>query len=794
MSLLSKNTMRIKLKREILEAKGRFLAITFVVTIGILIYIGAGMSYSSLKTSQSYTYEKLHYADITVDARRIPRFMVEEIKQMKDVSMVNARMRIDMSVIMPDGKKLVGRMMGVPYERPMVDDLLVQEGRYIKPGERNVCMAEQHFADYYKLHPGDKIAYTLKGAEIPMEIVGIVGSPEYLVLAGERGDISPMISVSSMAIIYAPISLAQFIDDNPPNIYNQVVLTVKDKSKINDVALELENKMESAGIKNIIVQDDQIGKVMLDNDLETFKAFAGFFPLLFLGIACFSIYILLSRMVYIQRPFIGVMRATGYTRRSILTHYLSFALIIGAIGAIVGSISGYFVAHGITRMYASTIGIPLVSIKMQWSIIFQGIVLSVLFCALAGVLPAYQSAKVDPAKAMRGEILPTQGRKTLIERILPFLKKAPMFIKVPIRNIFRSRRRTAFTIIGLSFAVMLLMIFTGALDTIHHTIDKSFNDVYRWDMVALILGGNRQATTGKLSRIDGVRGIEPAVAYSCRVKTNGVTSDTVMMGIKPDTNMKFFFSLDNEQLFLRDRFILLSSYFQEKLGLDKGDRVTLETDIRERSFIIGGYYDEPMGNIVYISNKDANYLLGYSMTTRGGYYLKIDPDKRMNVKREIEKIPGLVTTIDIKEIQREIDHYMQLMYIIIYVMMLFGVIMAFALVFNTISINILEREREIATIRTIGTERWKISTMITLENLILGVAAIVPGIIMGYIAGKYVMSLQASEYLHVNFFVFTRTYFIVVALILGILLLSQLPSMKKVNSVDLVEATKQRGG
>ena len=72
MKMLEKNMMRVKLRREISNAKVRFLAITFVVVIGVMIFIASSMSYRNLKTSYEYTYEKLNFADFRVKAEGIP--------------------------------------------------------------------------------------------------------------------------------------------------------------------------------------------------------------------------------------------------------------------------------------------------------------------------------------------------------------------------------------------------------------------------------------------------------------------------------------------------------------------------------------------------------------------------------------------------------------------------------------------------------------------------------------------------------------------------------------------------
>ena len=785
-------TMRMKLMREILNAKTRFVAITFVVIIGVGIFIASSMSYRNLQTSYLHTYEKLHFADFRVISDSVPRYVVDRDRQIRGVTMVTPRVRKDLSFSIPGGKKLIGRTTGVPLERPMVDDLLVKEGRYFEKGAKMVCIAESHFAKFYHLHPGDTIFYIKQGTEIPVKIIGVAGSPEYLVLAGEKGDFSPMLSATAMAILYMPISDVQSMA-GMPNQYNQVLFKVKDPKHMDPQITAAEEVMKNTGIQEVTTQAEHRGNQMLKMDLEGFKSFALFFPLLFLGIACFSIYILLSRLVYTQRPFIGVMRAMGYTRRQILMHYLSFALIIGILGAIIGAILGYAVSYVITSVYANTIGIPLVSIKVTWSVMIEGMLLSLAFCAFAGIMPALSSARLDPTQAMRGETLQQQFKMPLFEKYFPPLSKMPMFVKVPLRNMFRNKRRTAFTIIGLMFSVMIVLVFLAVLNTAGDALNRGFNLNNKFDMVAVFLGDRDAALANKIRRLPGIAEVEPNVASNVKLTFNGTTSDAVMMGLEPTTKMREFFTPDRKQIQLTDRHVLMNQYYHNKKGVNVGDVVKLTSQYRTMSFIVSPFIEEPMGNMVYIPRVEAQELMDYGMTSRGSFYVKVVPGQYEEARASLEKMRGLATTIDLRQIKQEVESYMGLMYVIVYVMLVFALIMAFTLTFNTITINILEREKEIATIRTIGTESWKISAMSTIENVTYGLLSIVPGIILGIMIGRYALSLQQSEFMTLTLVVNPSSIVLVAVGIIAILLICQVPSLRYVKRVQLAEATKERG-
>jgi putative ABC transport system permease protein len=788
------NTMRIKLVREIMAAKVRFIAITMVVMIGVMIFIASSSSYRNLESSYRYIYKKLNFADFQVKSENIPRYVADKAALVPGITMMTPRVRKDVSITIPGGKKLIGRVTGIPTSRPLVDDLLVKEGRFFTKNDTHVCIAESHFASFYHLKPGDTINYVRQGTSIPFKIIGVAGNPEYLVLAGEKGDFSPVLSSSTMGILWVPMADGQWMADMPAGSYNQALFMVKDPAHMDTQMSRVQEVMKDTGIQEVITREENQGNKMLQMDLKGFKSFALFFPLLFLGIACFSIYILLSRLVYTQRPFIGVMRAMGYKRSQILEHYLSFALIIGLLGAVLGSLTGYALSYFITSVYAGTLGFPLIKISTYWSVILEGMFLSLLFCGFAGLIPSLGSARLDPSKAMRGETLEHVYHQPLLERVFPPMKKIPLFLKVPIRNMSRNKRRTAFTLLGLIFSVMIVLVFLAVLNTAGDALNRGFNLNNRFDMVAVFLGGRDAAVINRIQRTYGVQKVEATSGSSVRLKWNGGSADTMMMGLDPNTSMRKFYDSSKHEVQLSENHVLLNQYYHITKGIKEGQKVTLSTAWESKTFVVGPFIEEPMGTNIYLERKNVQQLLDYGMASRGAFYVKTLPGQQEVVRTGIQKIPGMAAIIDLSEIKREVNQYMSLMYVIVYVMLVFALLMAFTLTFNTITINILEREREIATIRTIGTESWKISAMTTLENVIFGLLAIIPGIFLGVEVGRYAMSLQQTENMSLTLVVNTSSYVLVAVGIIAILLICQVPSMRYVKNVDLATATKERGG
>jgi putative ABC transport system permease protein len=118
-------------------------------------------------------------------------------------------------------------------------------------------------------------------------------------------------------------------------------------------------------------------------------------------------------------------------------------------------------------------------------------------------------------------------------------------------------------------------------------------------------------------------------------------------------------------------------------------------------------------------------------------------------------------------------------------------VIAAAVIFNTMTVNVLEREREIATMRALGQSRGRLQGMITVENLLVGLLALVPGLALGVASTYYLFQMfSTSGDFYLPFYIAPLSYGIVILLIFGTALLSQLPAMRRANRMDLGEATK----
>ena len=783
--------LRKKLVREIMESKFRFFAISSVVAIGIILFTASYMSFLNLSKSYQYTYDRLNFEELLVRVDRAPERVVERLGSLPNIDLLTPRVSDPMGMELEDGTRITGQIIGTPSSEPYVNMLYIREGSGLTGQEQELtCLVENHFAAFNDLGEGDTIYAVKNGERIPVRIAGVVSSPEYMMVFRNRQ--FPMTSATVYGVFYFNMQQARALTGYSSNSYNEFAFTLKDYALLETTEAQVREILKPYGIEEVTTRDNQISKTLLEMDLRQFHDFALFFPILFFSIAAFSIYMILSRLVRTQRPIIGLMRAVGYSSRTVLRHYMSFALAVGLVGVVLGSLLGWAATGLISKMYSSTMKIPFVQYGTYPEVFLYGFLMAMGFCAISGIVPARRSAAVQPTEALRGVVDPARyGKVSWVERLLPRIDRLRVFWRLPLRNVFRNRRRTAFTVIGIMFAVILIMLNLGINDTVNANMNQAFNHLFTFDIAVLFLDPQTRVTQKKIENIPGVTAVEPTVGRPCTISNGDTDVESILMGALADTAMRGFLDEKNNEVLITPNHCLVSRNYRDELGIAVGDMVEVTSLGRSRSFMVSDFILEPMGSFVYVPVEEARDLLGYG-TKSSAFYIQVDSGYYQQVRDSLYEMPEVLTLVDLSQIKKEINSYMSLLYIVIAVMLVFGIIMASSLVFNTSTINIMEREQEVATMLTLGVPQWKASLSLTLENVMMGLLGLIPG----YIAARIVMG-QAMKLYENELFSFTPaisvwTFVITGVLVIALMVLSEFPSLRHIHNLDLAESTKRR--
>jgi putative ABC transport system permease protein len=197
-----------------------------------------------------------------------------------------------------------------------------------------------------------------------------------------------------------------------------------------------------------------------------------------------------------------------------------------------------------------------------------------------------------------------------------------------------------------------------------------------------------------------------------------------------------------------------------------------------------------MSESAYMRLSQASILLRGSYATSGLVKLE-DLSYTDEVTDMLELRPYVLAVERSGEIRETFQEYMELTNQFIGIMVVFGMSLAAFAVFNTVTLNVIERSRELATMRTLGFSKWQVNMLLTLETMVTGIIGILVGFVLGYIIESYLMRQMASLDWNMDIFISPVTFLTVGLLTIVVLLISEVPGLRSLHRKNLAEATKE---
>ena len=828
--------------------KVRFFTIALVIAIGITSFNGMITAFVLMTRTYNQAFTDHRMASFTmltanpgdsgedawIDYTNLTKYM-DEFMTLEEGSVIGYELRIVYDTIFEiRGTRQNGRIVaystvydnGTYREQPDVNGFKIMDGEPFSETSqyRNVCLVEIHLATYWKLQQHEFIA--VGDSNTPFEVLGTLGTPEYLINMGSYADIMP--SPRRFGVVYLPLRTAQRLLNVPGKVNEISVLLdpelyARQREAIADDLQEFLEETHDLKLSDPIDRDKQAAYYVLKLDIEEAREFGYVLPAIILVMAMGGLYVLLGRMVVAERKDIGVAQALGYSRRTIILQYLGIAMVVAIIGTIIGTIFGLLFLEWFGPLYTQMLTIPFdPKVTIEWPIIIVGVLLGLLTGFIGGYMPIRGAIQPLPAESLRFDpsLHITTGRVPLIERILNRLgiNLRVTGYKIPIRNFFRSKRRTFSSIFAVVVAVSLISMTFGMMESMTYSLFFQYEVAEDWDLrvdYSEIPVNASQIAIGINNSIDGVINVTYHLISGATVTSDksDESKQVQLIGMNDSngyTGHKFEFEAGGWD----PTGIVLSVPVAEKLKVWKDDTVKLELprltnftsldplrahfDMVNFTFRITGIVDEFNGLVAYMELNKLVEVSAFPGSPANVILVKVDnptPNKLDSIRKEIyQKFNYNIRNIFTKEEQSsDFLELLDLIYFIIYIVAVFAVILSCSIVYNTIYINLQEQQREIATLLTIGTPGRRLLRNVTIENLIITLIGTVLGLILGWIMLWFFMRVILDlEFFRVKLFISNETILTSFILTFIGVLVAQFFPLRKALNLNLAEATKER--
>jgi putative ABC transport system permease protein len=770
------------------------VVLAVLIGLGVLLYVGLYEAHQNLTGTYDHIYRTNRFASASVLMAAGPESLVDKARSIPSVTAAIGRVVKDGTIVQKGKKRerVAGRFIGCPRrQRPAVNDILIVEGRYIaNPRE---AVLEQQFARENGYRVGDRIKCDYQGVEREFALVGLATSPEY---------IYPVPSKHTVFVARGAFGVV-FVDEEEARGWLGAVRRITELHCLTQpgheekVRRKLEGICHSYGIETSYVADEQPSKHLLDMDQQGLAQMSVFFPVLFLSAAGLSLYGALARIVRLQVTVIGTLKACGFGNREILRHYTLQGLLVSLAGAVPGVVGGHWLAVWIGRMYADALKLPLILSSPRLDTISTGLVLAAGTGLLAALLPARMAARARPALAMRGDIGEERGLRAQ-RRILRWTRCARVLYCIPVRGVFRRASRTLLAVGGIAGGAVIMITTFGMYVSTMDAIDEYLTGTRRYELDVQFTSPAGVQVAEAVAAQPGGRGMGLTVSVPVRLRTSWGTAELILTGLErgqrlltPRTRGGRVFQVEPDSIWVPKQ-------VAKRLMIEPGDPVLVEwvkSGRRQRfrrQMRVGGLVDAAIGGAAYGEYSDVRRAFADAVFPGSSYgaHIACAPSLASQRQHQLERSDDVAMVSTTQDAVREINEQMALMFVFIGVLLSFGTVLAWSAIHSVATVSMLERTRELGTLRSLGFSAAVTAGLAALELCVLAALGLVVGIPLGAYLNSFFMRSFETDSMAFRAILPWWTHAATVATVFALVAVSAYSGMRRLRAMNLAHATK----
>lgn len=780
-----------KLLRDLWRIKGQAGAIAAVIAVGVLLLVMMTGLVSSLDETREAYYERYRLADVFAPVSRAPESVIGELAALPGVDAAEGRVAGHALVdLESDDLPIQARVVSLPdFEAPQLNDVFLTDGRRLDPASPDEILLLKGFADAHGIRPDQTLRVTIRGAQRAFRIVGLVQAPEFLYVTAP-GEMAP--DDARYAVIWMSRATAGAAYDME-GAFNEAVLSLARDASEPAVLDAVDRIVEPYGGLGAYGREDHLSDRYVSEEINGLRGTSATIPPIFLAVAAFLLYIVVSRMVQAEREQIGLMKAFGHTDLEVGAHYFKLILFIAVSGAVAGCLAGIAAGRGMVVLYLQYYKFPFLLFSLSPSSFVLGMLVSVLAASAGGLLVLRNVFALTPAVAMRPPAPADYSRTSRAAQALSRFLDQPS--RMVLRRVTRQPGRMGGAVLGIAAGLALASAMIAVMSGFSRTMDLNFNIADRSDITVSFIDPRSDKTILELQRMPGVLEVEPARNVAVILRNGLYSHRGAVEGRVASPRLGRALDADLKPVEMREEGIVLAASLAAKLRIGAGEMLVL--DVREGRqpvlmLPVIAITESLLGSPAYMDIDALNRVLREPGRVSGAL-LRVDSAQSEEIYRRLKDMPT-IASVSLKEdarasLQELMDSGAGAMR---YVMAGIAFIITFGIVYNSARIAQAERERDLASLRVLGFSKGEAAFVLLGELAVVTFVALPVGALMGY-ALSFGIAAGFSSDLYQIPATFGRSDFGAAMLaVLGASIASGWLVKRDVDRVELVSALKSR--
>ncbi len=634
------------------------------------------------------------------------------------------------------------------YETMKIRKIRPQAGTWSPPDKQ--LLVERTSLAWMRVEIGDSIIVeTARGQERVMRIAGTVydqGGPPTALLGQANGYISR--------------DTLEWLDES--RNFNQLNYVVtEDKSNVAHIQAVgdlIRRKIENENLEVLFVRIPPPGEHPANDFLQPLLMILTGLGGLALVLSGFLVVNTVSALLAQQTRQIGMMKAMGARRDQIIWLYLVTVLVYGFLALVVALPLGIIGARAFILYMAGFFNVDIQNFVIPRSVIITQAAIGLLGPLLAAIFPIISGTRVTVHEAINDYGL-GQGQfgTSFIDRFLQQLRGLSRPLMLSLRNTFRRKTRLALTLLTLTLAGAIFITVFSVRDSLMTTLEGMLN-YWSYDLhIVFEKDYHTEEIQQVAARVPGVVKVETwGNKMVNRLRPDGHDSDTISL-VAPQADTQMLRPTLMAGRWLRpddtNALVVNTDFLEDEPDLKLGDEVVLKFDHRKTYWRIVGIVQSTLTGTTVYANYPYYAYVAHLVGRASGAQIIINTQQsaeRLAIAQALEQqferaglrvaqvrtVSSLSSTV--------VSGFNFLISFLLIMAMVLAVVGGLGLS-GAMSINVLERVREIGVMRAIGASDGAVLRLVITEGMLIGLLSWLMGTALALPLSKLLSALVGFE-------------------------------------------------
>jgi putative ABC transport system permease protein len=598
--------------------------------------------------------------------------------------------------------------------------------------EGRALAVERLSAAYFDIPVGMTIVVKVGQREHRLQVEGIVRDPGVTFIPQFGGD----------ATFYATPETVTWLTNE---YYSRLDVRIKDHTldRASAAVARINERWDLMGVPHWGQWIRNPGEHWFQDSLDTLLIIMIVSGALSLALSVFLIVNTLSAIIAQQVWQIGVMKTVGATLWRVTRLYLLIALLYGGLALPLAVPPAALGAYWLAAWGLGFANVVPGGFKVMPQAIAIQVAVGLAVPVLAAAVPVIGGARITAHKAISTYGLGGGFGRGLLDRLIGRLRRLPRPLALSLRNTFRHKARVALTLLTLALGGAMFMAVMSVQLSCNNTVEMMLND---FGNDATIWFNNMYRVERLLQVTESAPGVAEAEVWKQWGATMALKSGgegyVTLLGLPPDSQIVNLRIIEGRALLPGDgNAILLSYKIAAEEGIQVGDEITIYPRDEETTWtVVGLVINAENASFVpfdALSRATDTSNLGWYVAVvfgeAGAHYQDLIADLRATYAANHLEATYFWSAEEERVSARE--QFAPILYLLLVMALLAATVGSIGLM-GTMSINVVERTREIGVMRANGATSAAIAGIFVVEGVILGVLSWLLALPFSYPGGQ----------------------------------------------------------